>query len=142
MITSLEMSSEIDTLKTLYGIKNCDTVRKARKWLSANRVEHIFHDFRDEGITSGLIEQWLKHADLASLINKRSTSWKALDESAQGALNTALSENATERDIASALALLIEAPTLIKRPVLASSTSVEVGFSEKRYQALLEGGQL
>lgn len=129
-------------MTTLYGIKNCDTVRKARKWLSASGVNYAFHDFRDEGINSALIDQWLTHADLASLINKRSTSWKALDDSEQNAINTALSDDAKERDVARALTILVATPTLIKRPVLANSKGVEVGFSEKRYQALLESGQL
>ena len=63
---------------TLYGIKNCDTVKKARKWLDANSVPYTFHDFRVDGIDKTLINNFLKQLDLESLINKRGTTWRKL----------------------------------------------------------------
>ena len=62
-------------MTTLYGIKNCDTVKKTRKWLEANAIDYTFHDFRVEGITEELVNNWLEQQPLDKLVNKRSTTW-------------------------------------------------------------------
>ena len=107
---------------TLFGIKNCDTVKKARQWLEQNGVEHQFHDFREDGINSEQVNNWLKELGWQTLINKRSTSWKQLTDNQKNALLSG-------RD----LNVLIEMPTLIKRPVLESKQSLLVGFKEADY---------
>ncbi len=92
---------------TLYGIKNCDTVKKARKWLDANSVPYIFHDFRVDGINKTLVNNFLKQIDIDILINKRGTTWRKLSDN--------------EKEIktkAQAVALMVDNPTIIKRPVL------------------------
>ena len=110
----------------LYGIKNCDTVRKARRWLDANDLAYTFHDFRSAGLTQQTIEHWLTHQSWESLLNKRGTTWRQLDDPRKDAL-----------DQSTAVALMLENPTLIKRPVLETDNTVMVGFNEESYQQLL-----
>ncbi|MCW8826330.1 MAG: ArsC family reductase [Gammaproteobacteria bacterium] len=110
-------------MHTLYGIKNCDTVKKARKWLDSHEVEYQFHDFRVDGLSAEMIENWFSQVDWESLVNKRSTTWRQLDD--------AQKENIDQQ---SAAGLLLENPTLIKRPVLEIGNEVLVGFSEENYQ--------
>lgn len=125
---------------TLYGIKNCDTVRKAKHWLEANNTTYSYHDFRDDGITAELLKYWVKHVDIKKLINKRSTTWKALPDKTQQELITLIESQNTlsTNSIKNMVTVLIENPTLIKRPVLTTpNNSVTVGFSAKDYSALL-----
>jgi arsenate reductase len=110
---------------TVYGIKNCDTVKKARKWLEANGSDYTFVDVREDGVDKAEVKRWLDLAGLDVVVNKRSTSWKQLsDEQKEG-----LSEQ-------TALGLLLANPTLIKRPVLTIDDSVFVGFKADQYQAI------
>ena len=116
----------IDRLKrmaiTLYGIKNCDTVKKARKWLEQHHIEHQFHDFRADGLEATKLSGWLKELGSETLINKRSTTWKQLSDAEK------------EKILAGdALDIALAQPTLIKRPVLETPTGVIVGYSEKSY---------
>jgi len=111
----------------LYGISNCDTVRKARKFLDANQVDFTFHDFRKDGFSLETFNQWLQFESLDTLINKRSTSWKQLsDLQKQGLID------------GSDLSPILETPTLIKRPVLVSNTKLLVGFKTPEYQNLID----
>ncbi len=110
---------------TLYGIKNCDTVKKARRWLEDHRVDYQFHDFRQDGITTEKVEGWLDELGWETLVNKRSTSWKALDEATRKAM-----------DAERALDCILEQPTLIKRPLLDTGHERVCGFSAKQYEAL------
>lgn len=110
----------------LYGIKNCDTVRKARKWLEQHNIDHEFSDFRETPLQTPQLQHWLKTVG-DSLLNKRSTTWKQLSESQKS-----LSNEAT------IISLLAEHPTLIKRPVLETRQSVAVGFSADQYSTLLK----
>ncbi len=108
---------------TLYGIKNCDTVKKARRWLQDNGVDYRFHDLRDDGITQQQIADWIAQAGTDALLNKRSTTWRTLSD--------------TEKTIQSdkqAVALLHQHPTLIKRPVLENGSQLLVGFKPELYQ--------
>ncbi len=110
---------------TLYGIKNCDTVKKARKWLDTNSVPYTFHDFRVDGIDKTLINNFLKQLDLESLINKRGTTWRKLSAQEKEIKN----KNQT-------IALIIDNPTIIKRPVLDVNKTLTLGFSEESYKSI------
>lgn len=110
----------------LYGIKNCDTVRKARAWLDDRGIAYRFHDFRDDGLDPAVLDQWLQQHGWEQVINRRSTSWKALDDEVRDAMNL---ERARESILAS--------PTLIKRPVLSRDDLLEFGFKADRYADLL-----
>lgn len=110
---------------TLYGIKNCDTVKKARKWLDNHSVSYTFHDFRVDGINKTLVNSFLKHVGLETLINRRGTSWRKLSDSEKDF------KNKTQ-----AVELILENPTLIKRPVLDANKKVFVGFNEELYNSI------
>ena len=107
---------------TLYGIKNCDTVKKARKWLEEHDVDYRFHDFRADGLEEDAVRGWLAALGWETLLNRRSSSWKALPPGEREAMNDA-----------HALAQILAMPTLIKRPLLEHGKLLETGFSEARY---------
>ncbi len=110
---------------TLYGIKNCDTVKKARKWLDNHSVPYTFHDFRVDGINKTLANNFLKQIDIETLINKRGTSWRKLSDKQKGI------KNKTQ-----AIELMINNPTIIKRPVLDIKDKYHVGFKADQYKAI------
>jgi len=110
----------------LYGIPNCDTVRKARNFLETKQIEYTFHDFRKDGLTEATIQQWLESQPIEILVNKRSTSWKQISEEQKQALMSATD-----------LSVLTELPTLIKRPVLQTESKLFVGFKAAEYETLL-----
>ncbi|RLV59268.1 ArsC family reductase [Parashewanella curva] len=112
-------------MTTIFGIKNCDTVRKARKWLETNNVEHTFHDFREDGLSEEQVKRWVQAQGWEAVLNKRSTSFRNLDENDK--------TNLTETK---AISLMLEHPTLIKRPVLQTSNSITLGFKADTYQGL------
>ncbi|MPQ76078.1 arsenate reductase [Hydrogenovibrio sp. JE_KL2] len=107
----------------MYGIPNCDTVRKARKFLESHDIDYEFHDFKKQGLSLDTIETWLKTVPLDHLVNKRSTSWKQLSDEQKAALTSG-----------NDLSVLTEMPTLIKRPVLESNKSLLIGFSQAEYE--------
>jgi arsenate reductase (glutaredoxin) len=94
---------------TLYGIPNCDTVKKARAWLAARGLEHAFHDFKKSGVPEQALEAWLNTLGWEALVNRKGTTWRQLDPAAQAAV----------KDTASAKALMLAQPSVIKRPVVA-----------------------
>lgn len=114
---------------TIYGIPNCDTVRKAVKWLEANDIKHEFVDYRKNPLPRKDIESWDKAIGWETFLNKRSTAWKPLDQSVKDTI---------DRD--SALDLMLEKVTLIKRPVLVlkdgKSIDVHLSFKPEQYQAI------
>ncbi|MDO8861475.1 ArsC family reductase [Haliea sp. E1-2-M8] len=112
---------------TLYGISNCDTVKKARRWLELHDVEYRFHDLREDGINKAQVRAWLDELGWETLVNKRSTSWKALPAAARETMD----DNA-------ALTAILEHPTLIKRPLLDVGHERHCGFSEKTWAALFQ----
>ena len=112
-------------MTTLYGIHNCDTVKKARKWLETSGVEHQFHDFRKDGINAAQVGQWVEALGWETLVNKRSTTWKGLDDSTKQGLNDQ-----------TVIDLILEQPTLIKRPLLALEQQFHVGFKAADYEKL------
>lgn len=107
---------------TLYGIKNCDTVKKSRDWLAKNNIEYRFHDFRVDGLDKVQVNSWIAEIGLDILVNKRSTTWKELDEK--------IKENFSEKNAA---LIIAENPTLIKRPLLDTGKQKHVGFKETEY---------
>jgi arsenate reductase len=110
---------------TLYGIKNCDTVKKARKWLEDHSVPYSFHDFRVDGINKTLVNNFLKQIDLETLINKRGTTWRKLSD-----------EEKEIKNKTQAVELMIKNPTIIKRPVLELNNKLIVGFSDEIYESI------
>jgi len=111
----------------MYGIPNCDTVRKARKYLDANQVSYTFHDFKKQGLTLETIKHWLQSQPIDVILNKRSTSWKKLTDEQKQALTSG-------QDVSA----LTEMPTLVKRPVLETRSSLLFGFKEAEYQSLIK----
>lgn len=107
---------------TLYGIKNCDTVKKARDWLTKNNIDYRFHDFRVDGLDQAQVKNWITDIGLENLVNKRSTTWKELDDSVKNNFNEKTAE-----------AVIVENPTLIKRPLLDTGKQKHVGFKEAEY---------
>jgi arsenate reductase len=109
----------------MYGIPNCDTVKKARVWLQEHQIDFVFHDFKKNGLTRTAVEAWLQDRDLDILINRKGTTWRALSDEQKQAAN----------DTDAAIQLMLNSPSLIKRPVLCVNERVqEVGFSAERYQ--------
>ncbi|HAZ94147.1 MAG TPA: ArsC family reductase [Porticoccaceae bacterium] len=113
-------------MTTLYGIKNCDTIKKARKWLADNGIEYTFHDVRTDGIDGATIEKWIEQTDWETVLNRRGTTWRKLDSNVQ---------EATNRDTVTAL--LLEQPAMIKRPVLDVDGAITIGFKVDQYQTIL-----
>lgn len=111
----------------LYGIKNCDTVRKARRWLDAQEIAHRFHDFRSEGLPTELLQGWVAQLGWEALLNRASTTFRQLAP-----------QQKEQLDETSAIALMLEQPTLIKRPVLVRAGQARVGFREADWQAWLQ----
>jgi arsenate reductase (glutaredoxin) len=111
---------------TLYGIKNCDTMKKARAWLTAHQVDYDFHDYKELGIGHAKIEAWMKVVGWETLLNRAGTTFRKLPDEAK--------ENLDERK---ALRLMLEQPSMIKRPVLERGKTLLVGFSEKAYATLM-----
>lgn len=107
---------------TLYGIKNCDTVKKARGWLDGHQVDYRFHDLRADGLERADLEAWVTELGWESLLNRRGTTWRGLPEERRESL-----------DAFGAIRLMLEYPTLIKRPVLDLGSRRMVGFSPTSY---------
>ena len=83
-------------MTTLYGIKNCDTVKKARKWLDNKAIDYQFHDFRVDGLERAQLEEWVAELGWETLVNKRSTTWKQLDQATNRATAKALKQKAAQ----------------------------------------------
>ncbi|WP_322997105.1 Spx/MgsR family RNA polymerase-binding regulatory protein [Castellaniella sp.] len=110
---------------TIYGIKNCDTMKKAFTWLGVHSVDFTFHDYRVAGITRAEVAAWVAEAGLDKVLNKASKTFRALPEAVRDGLNEAR-----------AIDLMVAEPTMIKRPVLATSHGTEVGFKPERYATI------
>ncbi|MDA0991892.1 MAG: ArsC family reductase [Verrucomicrobia bacterium] len=114
---------------TVYGIKNCDTCRKARKWLDAEGIEHRYHDFRADGLDETTLSAWVSAIGWETLLNRRGTTWRKLPEADRDGLTA---DNAA--------ALMLANPTLIKRPVFDTGGAYLVGFSKAVEDALKQAG--
>jgi len=108
---------------TLYGIPNCNTVKKARQWLTEHQIDYVFHDFKKQGVTEAQLQGWIDAIGLDKLINRQGTTWRALpdEQKAQAASATG------------AIAILQAQPSIIKRPVLERPGTVSVGFNEAQW---------
>ena len=112
-------------MTTLYGIPNCDTVKKARAWLAEHGVTHTFHDFKKQGVPETELNHWLAAAGWEKLVNRKGTTWRGLDEATR---NTVV-DNATAR------ALLLAHASVIKRPVVVwADGAITVGFDAADWQ--------
>jgi len=112
----------------MYGIPNCETVKKARLWLDAQNIPYQFHDFKKAGIDQTLLRDWLQDISLDVLLNRRGATWRALPDEVKAAAT----------DEARILELIVSRPSLIKRPVLTRDGRVQaVGFSAEAYNAFL-----
>src|SRR5437660_1211168 len=111
---------------TLYGIKNCDTVRKARAWLDDHRIAHAFHDYKAASIDLASLERWCKSFGWEKVLNRAGTTFRALPASDQ--------QDLTE---AKAISLMLVQPSLIKRPILVRDrTALAVGFKPETYSEI------
>ena len=108
---------------TLYGIPNCDTIKKARKWLQDNDIEYRFHNYKSDGVPEKKLKAWVRQVGWETLLNRRGTTWRKLDD--------ATKENVNEK---SAIQLMLDNPSIIKRPVLEINSQIIVGFSESDYR--------
>jgi arsenate reductase len=113
---------------TLYGIPNCDTVKKARTWLLDHDIAFTFHDFKKQGLSAGLAAGWLERLDWETLVNRKGTTWRTLTDE----------RRAQVIDKDSALALMLENPSVVKRPVLDDGGALSVGFSDAQYSQLFK----
>jgi arsenate reductase len=111
---------------TIYGIKNCDTMKKARAWLEDNDIAHGFHDYKAAGIDRGTLEGWCRKAGWETLLNRSGTTFRKLADADKAGL-----------DEKKAMALMLAQPSMIKRPVLESGGKLLVGFKPDDYRAAL-----
>jgi len=112
-------------MTTLYGISNCDTMRKARRWLDGHGVDYVFHDVRRDGLDRATLQTWITALDWEQLLNRRGTTWRKLP----GTVRTTVNRKAAET-------IMLEHPAIIKRPVLEHGGHWYLGFSADRYQAI------
>jgi arsenate reductase len=110
---------------TIYGIKNCDTMKKARAWLDEHKITYSFHDYKAAGINKQTLEGWTKKVGWEILLNRAGTTFKKLPDADK--------ENITEKK---AIALMLAQPSMIKRPVLEAKGKLTVGFKPEEYQKL------
>jgi Spx/MgsR family transcriptional regulator len=110
---------------TLYGIPNCDTVRKARNWLNDNNIDYQFHNFKKDGLEQQTIEQWLKLTKWEVLLNKKSMTWRKLPD-----------ESKTDIDQEKAIRIMLANTSIIKRPVFVYNNQICIGFSNEAYSQL------
>ena len=114
----------------LYGIPNCDSVRKARNWLDAHGVAYRFHNFRADGLDRARLAAWIDACGWEALVNRRGTTWRQLDTDVRAAIGAA-----------TAPALMLAQPTLIRRPVLEHQGAVYLGFDPEQYRLIFCAGR-
>jgi arsenate reductase len=107
---------------TVYGIPSCDTMKKARTWLDKNHIEYSFHDYKKLGITKAKLKEWCKQVEWDILLNRRGTTWRKLDDDTKAGINKT-----------TAIDIMAENTSIIKRPVIETDSVLLVGFSEDEY---------
>lgn len=113
----------------LFGISNCDTVKRARAWLALKAAEHSYHDFKKSGVPADCLDHWIAAVGWQALVNRKGTTWRKLDTATQNAVI----------DAPTARALMLAHPSVIKRPVVEwAGGSVSIGFDAEKWAALLE----
>ena len=112
---------------TLYGIKNCDTIKKAKRYLDAKGIDYSFHDYRSDGIDEKLVQSFIKALGWENVLNKRGTTWRKLDDKTKDST-----------DAGNVAALLCDNPAMIKRPILKVGKQLSLGFSEASYDEVFK----
>ena len=110
----------------IYGIPNCDTMKKARRWLEANGIEYDFHDYKKLGVPEKKLKDWVRQAGWETVLNKRGTTWRKLDDDFKNTV-----------DEAAAIRVMLDNPSIIKRPVLESGKRLPICFKQDEYEQLL-----
>jgi Spx/MgsR family transcriptional regulator len=110
---------------TLYGISNCDTIKKARVWMTNRGIEFQFHDYRKQGLDAEMLRSWTEELGWQALINRRGTTWRQLTPEARESL-----------DVESAINIMLDNPAIIKRPLLVKDNRSYLGFNEEQYSKL------
>ena len=116
---------------TIYGISNCDTMKKARAWLAKHGVEYHFHDYKKDGVDRKQLETWAKNVGWETLLNRAGTTFRRLPDADKASL-----------DGKKAIALMLDQPSMIKRPVLDAGGRLLVGFKPEQYESALVGAAL
>jgi len=117
-----------ENVPVMYGIPNCDTIKKARKWLTQHNIKYQFHDYKKLGTDEQQLQNWLQELGWEQLINKRGTTWRKLDESIKSSM-----------DNEAAIQVMQDNPSIIKRPLLILKDQKILGFNENTYtQELLQ----
>jgi len=109
----------------VYGIRQCDTLKKALKWLEVQHISHRFHDYRKDGLSPALLDEFIQALGWEALLNRRGTTYRALSDACKSSL-----------DADSARQLMLEQPAIIKRPLLVLNGHYQLGFDEASYQTL------
>lgn len=107
---------------TMYGIPNCDTIKKAKNWLTQNNISFTFHDYRKDGVSEALIQQFCQQLGWEMVLNKRGTTYRQLSEEQKNTINEA-----------SVVTLLVNYPAMIKRPILSVENKLYIGFKPEHY---------
>lgn len=115
---------------TIYGIPNCDTIKKTIDWFKANNIAYQLHDYRKQGISAEKIKEWLKHEPLEKIFNKNSTTYKELSEEIKNGI----------MDEDTAIRLMTEHTSIIKRPVVEGDKIMAVGFKADEFKAIFTPG--
>lgn len=110
---------------TLYGIPNCDTIKKARAWLNDHEVEFEFHDYRKQGLDKKRLQSMVSALGWEAMLNRRGTTWRALPDALKDQI-----------DLESAISVMLDNPAIIKRPILAKDDQLHLGFSAAQYQEI------
>ena len=113
---------------TIYGIPNCDTMKKARRWLDDNGVEYTFHDYKKLGVPEQRLTCWVERTGWEAVLNKRGTTWRKLDDSVKNRI-----------DEQAAIRIMLDNPSIIKRPVLEAGEMLLIGFKPDDYRRLIRG---
>jgi arsenate reductase (glutaredoxin) len=121
------MAGDIDLTFILYGIKNCDTMKKARAWLDGRNVAYQFHDYKVAGIDRGQLERWVKAAGWETVLNRAGTTFRQLPVAAKADL-----------DERKAIELMLAQPSMIKRPVLEHDQQLWIGFKPETYERAMD----
>ena len=115
---------------TLYGIRNCDTMRKARRWLDDHALSYTLHDYRKDGIEQPLLERWCQQADWEKFLNRAGTTFRKLPESEK-----------TDIDERKAIELMLAQPSMIKRPVLEFDSKLVIGFDAETFEQVFRSAR-
>lgn len=115
----------VETSAVMYGIPNCDTIKKARNWLQQQGIDYQFHDYKKHGVDSDQLQAWIDELGWETLINKRGTTWRKLDDATKNNM-----------DATAALQVMLDNPSIIKRPLLIVGDRKLLGFDENQYREL------